>query len=66
MSSTSNIYVSVANTATTEITVKKSRFICNICHAESEAAAAEFIEKVVDFLNIVMAVEKKFIIEQAI
>ncbi len=46
MSSNSNIYVSVANTATTEITVKKSRFICNICHAESEAAAAEFIEKI--------------------
>lgn len=40
------IYTSVAKTATAEITEKKSRFICNITHVESEKEAMAFVEKV--------------------
>lgn len=41
-----NIYTSVAKCAAAEITEKKSRFICNMCHAESESEAMDFIEKI--------------------
>lgn len=41
-----NTYISAARAAVTEITVKKSRFICNITHVQNEADAAEFIEKI--------------------
>ena len=41
-----NFYTSVAKAATAEITEKKSRFICNMCHAESEKEAYDFIEKI--------------------
>jgi len=41
-----SIYTSVAKTATAEITEKKSRFICNIAHVESETEAMAFVEKV--------------------
>lgn len=41
-----NFYTSVAKTAIAEITEKKSRFICNMCHVESESEAADFIEKI--------------------
>ncbi len=40
------VYISVAKEATAEITEKKSRFIANIRHAETEEEAAEFIEKI--------------------
>ena len=40
------LYISVANTATAEIVEKKSRFISNICHVESENEATEFIDKI--------------------
>lgn len=44
---TENIkYISVACDATAEITEKKSRFICNICHIESAEEAEIFIEKI--------------------
>ena len=41
-----NFYTSVAKNATAEITEKKSRFICNMCHAESEKEAMDFVEKI--------------------
>ncbi len=41
-----NLYTSVAKTAVAEICEKKSRFICNICHAESEEESLLFIEKI--------------------
>ncbi len=40
------LYISVADTATAEIVEKKSRFISNICHVESENEATEFIDKI--------------------
>lgn len=39
-------YISVAKTALAEITEKKSRFICNISHAETAEDAETFIEKI--------------------
>ena len=41
-----NFYTSVAKKATAEITEKKSRFICNMCHAETEKEAHDFIDKI--------------------
>ena len=41
-----NFYTSVAKKATAEITEKKSRFICNMCHAETEKEAHAFIDKI--------------------
>lgn len=41
-----NTYISVAKNATAEITEKKSTFICNIGHVETESDAAAFIDKV--------------------
>lgn len=41
-----NIYISVAGEATAEITEKKSRFIANILHVETESEAAAFIDKI--------------------
>lgn len=39
-------YISVKETATAEITEKKSRFICNISHVETIEDAENFIEKI--------------------
>lgn len=41
-----NLYISVEKTATAEIVEKKSRFIANVAHIETETEAAEFIEKI--------------------
>lgn len=41
-----NFYTSVAKKATAEITEKKSRFICNMCHAETEKEAHDFIDRI--------------------
>lgn len=41
-----NIYISVENTATAEIVEKKSRFIANIRHVETEEEAQCFIDKI--------------------
>lgn len=41
-----DFYTSVSKTSTAEITEKKSRFICNMCHVETEQEAAEFIDKI--------------------
>ncbi len=40
------LYVSVENTASAEIVEKKSRFIANVSHAETESEAVSFIEKI--------------------
>jgi len=40
------IYISVDKEATAEIIEKKSRFIANVCHVESETEAMEFVEKI--------------------
>ena len=42
----SEIYISVENEATAEIVEKKSRFIANIRHVESEAEAMQFVDKI--------------------
>ena len=39
-------YITVDKQATAEITEKKSRFICNIRHTESEEDAVEFIKQI--------------------
>lgn len=39
-------YITIQNFATAEITEKKSRFICNIGHVESEEDAVEFIKEI--------------------
>jgi uncharacterized YigZ family protein len=41
-----NFYTSVAKSATAEITEKKSRFICNMCHVKTESDALSFVEKI--------------------
>lgn len=41
-----NIYVSVEKASTAEIIEKKSRFIANIIHAETEDEAIKFIDKI--------------------
>ena len=41
-----NIYISVEKASTAEITEKKSRFIANIIHAETEDEVNAFIEKI--------------------
>ena len=40
------LYISVENTASAEIVEKKSRFIANVSHAETESEAVSFIEKI--------------------
>ncbi len=40
------IYISVAKNATAEITEKKSRFIANVCHIETEDEANAFIDSI--------------------
>ncbi len=42
----SEIYISVENEATSEIVEKKSRFIANIRHAETESEAMQFVDKI--------------------
>ncbi len=42
----SEIYISVENEATAEIVEKKSRFIANIRHVESEGEAMQFVDKI--------------------
>ena len=44
--SNEKLYISVENTASAEIVEKKSRFIANVSHAETEGEAAAFIEKI--------------------
>ena len=40
------LYISVENKATAEITEKKSRFIANVCHVETEKEAMDFVDKI--------------------
>lgn len=44
--SQNNLYISVENKATAEITEKKSRFIANVCHVETEEEAMAFVDKI--------------------
>ncbi len=44
--SNEQLYISVEKNATAEICEKKSRFIANICHTETEESAMEFVEKI--------------------
>lgn len=39
-------YITVAQHKETQITEKKSKFICNICHADTEKFAEEFIKTI--------------------
>ena len=41
-----NLYISVEKEATAEITEKKSRFIANVCHVETEEEAMAYINKI--------------------
>ena len=41
-----SIYISVDKQSESEIVEKKSRFICNMKHIESEDEALEFIRKI--------------------
>ena len=44
--SQNKLYISVENEATAEITEKKSRFIANVRHAETEEEAMAFVDKI--------------------